>query len=64
MAGSVGDRIESWTLAQMFQQGGRCSMQFWRKPLDADTIEVPWGEIHILVEQCKGVWLLRGVLSA
>jgi len=39
-------------------------MQFWRKPLDADTIEVPWGEIHILVEQCKGVWLLRGVLSA
>jgi 2-oxoglutarate ferredoxin oxidoreductase subunit delta len=29
-------------------------MQLWRKPLDADTIQVPQGEIHILWEQCKG----------
>ena len=29
-------------------------MQFWRKPLDADTIQIPRGEIHILWEQCKG----------
>ncbi|MBI4456975.1 MAG: ferredoxin family protein [Acidobacteria bacterium] len=29
-------------------------MQFWRRPLDADTIQVPRGEIHILSEQCKG----------
>jgi 2-oxoglutarate ferredoxin oxidoreductase subunit delta len=29
-------------------------MQFWRRPLDADTIKVPHGEIHILAEQCKG----------
>ena len=29
-------------------------MQFWRRPLDADTIKVPHGEIHIVAEQCKG----------
>ena len=29
-------------------------MQFWRRPLDADTIKIPHGEIHILAEQCKG----------
>lgn len=29
-------------------------MQFWRKPLDADTIRIAHGEIHILRDQCKG----------
>ncbi len=29
-------------------------MEFWRKPLDADKIDVPRGHIHILENQCKG----------
>lgn len=29
-------------------------MKFWRKPLDADKIKVPHGEIHIVWERCKG----------
>lgn len=29
-------------------------MKYWRVPLDLDTIEVPHGDIHILVNQCKG----------
>ncbi len=29
-------------------------MKYWRKPLDADKIEVPRGAIHILENQCKG----------
>ena len=29
-------------------------MQFWRKPLDADKIIVPHGEIHIVRDRCKG----------
>lgn len=29
-------------------------MNYWRKPLDADEIEVPQGAIHILEDQCKG----------
>lgn len=29
-------------------------MKCWRKPLDADKIEVPLGVIHILEDQCKG----------
>lgn len=29
-------------------------MKYWRKPLDADKIEVPLGVIHILENQCKG----------
>ncbi len=29
-------------------------MKYWRKPLDADKIEVPRGVIHILENQCKG----------
>ncbi|MFQ5605131.1 MAG: ferredoxin family protein [bacterium] len=29
-------------------------MKHWRKPLDADKIEVPRGVIHILEDQCKG----------
>ena len=29
-------------------------MKYWRKPLDLDDIRVPHGEIHVLVERCKG----------
>ncbi|MFQ5864840.1 MAG: ferredoxin family protein [bacterium] len=29
-------------------------MKYWRKPLDADKVEVPRGVIHILENQCKG----------
>jgi 2-oxoglutarate ferredoxin oxidoreductase subunit delta len=29
-------------------------MRFWRKPLDADKIKVPQGEIHIVKDRCKG----------
>ncbi len=28
--------------------------KFWRKPLDADKLEVPRGELHIIKERCKG----------
>ncbi|MEO0185570.1 MAG: ferredoxin family protein [candidate division WOR-3 bacterium] len=29
-------------------------MKFWRRPLDADKIKVPQGEIHIIKDRCKG----------
>jgi len=29
-------------------------MRFWRKPLDADKLQIPHGEIHIIRERCKG----------
>jgi 2-oxoglutarate ferredoxin oxidoreductase subunit delta len=29
-------------------------MKYWRKPLDADRVKIPEGELHILVERCKG----------
>ncbi len=29
-------------------------MKYWRKPLDLEDIRVPHGEIHVLVERCKG----------
>jgi 2-oxoglutarate ferredoxin oxidoreductase subunit delta len=28
--------------------------RFWREPLDAGTLQVPKGKIHILKERCKG----------
>jgi 2-oxoglutarate ferredoxin oxidoreductase subunit delta len=28
--------------------------KYWRRPLDADTVKIPHGELHILVERCKG----------
>ncbi len=28
--------------------------KYWRKPLDADTVKVPHGELHIIVNRCKG----------
>ncbi len=29
-------------------------MRYWRKPLDADKVQVPRGVIHIIENQCKG----------
>jgi 2-oxoglutarate ferredoxin oxidoreductase subunit delta len=29
-------------------------MNYWRAPLDINTIEVPHGDVHIDIEQCKG----------
>ena len=28
--------------------------KYWRKPLDADKVKIPHGELHILVNRCKG----------
>ena len=30
------------------------SVRLWRKPLDADKIQVPRGEVHIIADRCKG----------
>jgi 2-oxoglutarate ferredoxin oxidoreductase subunit delta len=30
------------------------TMTYWRKPFDADKIEIPQGVVHILENQCKG----------
>ncbi len=43
-------------------------MKLWRKPLDHNSVIVPHGEIHIIVERCKGCQLCvaycpRGVLE-
>jgi 2-oxoglutarate ferredoxin oxidoreductase subunit delta len=29
-------------------------VRLWRKPLDKDRIVVPRGEIHVVVDRCKG----------
>ena len=29
-------------------------MTYWRVPLDNDRVEIPRGEVHIIVERCKG----------
>ncbi len=28
--------------------------KYWRQPLDADKVKVPHGELHIIVNRCKG----------
>ncbi len=33
---------------------GSTKAKYWRKPLDADKVKVPHGEIHIVVNRCKG----------
>jgi len=43
-------------------------MRFWREPLDVHEIQVPRGDIHILVDRCKGCefcaeFCPRGVLE-
>jgi 2-oxoglutarate ferredoxin oxidoreductase subunit delta len=29
-------------------------VRLWRRPLDQDRVVVPVGEIHLIVERCKG----------
>lgn len=29
-------------------------MECWRKPLDLDEVTIPHGEVHIVVDRCKG----------
>ena len=29
-------------------------MECWRKPLDIDEVKIPHGEVHIIVDRCKG----------
>jgi len=29
-------------------------VKYWRKPLDLDRVNVPRGEVHIIVDRCKG----------
>lgn len=43
-------------------------MKYWRRPLDADAKKPPRGEVHVIVERCKGcgfciAWCPRQVLE-
>ena len=29
-------------------------MKYWRRPLDLDQVKIPHGEVHIIVDRCKG----------
>lgn len=29
-------------------------MRYWRRPLDADRVRAPLGEVRILIDRCKG----------
>ncbi|OYD13961.1 4Fe-4S ferredoxin [candidate division WOR-3 bacterium JGI_Cruoil_03_51_56] len=29
-------------------------MKYWRKPLDTDRVKPPHGEVHIVIDRCKG----------
>ena len=29
-------------------------MKYWRRPLDFDQVQIPKGEVRIIVERCKG----------
>ena len=29
-------------------------MKYWRTPLDHDQVKIPRGEVHIIVDRCKG----------
>jgi 2-oxoglutarate ferredoxin oxidoreductase subunit delta len=29
-------------------------MNYWRVPLDLEEIKIPHGNLHIIVERCKG----------
>lgn len=39
-------------MAGIFNREGE--MRYWRKPLDLERIRIPYGEIHIIKERCKG----------
>jgi 2-oxoglutarate ferredoxin oxidoreductase subunit delta len=32
-------------------------VKLWRKPLDQERVVVPCGEVHLIVERCKGCQL-------
>jgi len=43
-------------------------MRFWRTPLDIKQVKIPRGEIHLIIERCKGCefcvqFCPRGVLT-
>ena len=43
-------------------------MRFWRTPLDVHQVKIPRGEIHLIVDRCKGCefcvhFCPRGVLE-
>jgi 2-oxoglutarate ferredoxin oxidoreductase subunit delta len=43
-------------------------MRFWRTPLDIQQVKIPQGEIHLIIERCKGCefcvqFCPRGVLQ-
>ncbi|MCP4548172.1 MAG: 4Fe-4S dicluster domain-containing protein [bacterium] len=29
-------------------------MRYWRVPLDAEKVKIPRGEIHLIINRCKG----------
>lgn len=29
-------------------------MKYWRRPLDSDEVKIPRGEVHIILDRCKG----------
>ncbi len=29
-------------------------MKYWRRPLDSGQIKIPYGEVHIIKDRCKG----------
>lgn len=29
-------------------------MRFWRRPLDADSVRIERGKVHVIVDRCKG----------
>ena len=43
-------------------------MRYWRTPLDIQQVKIPQGEIHLIIERCKGCefcveFCPRGVLE-
>jgi 2-oxoglutarate ferredoxin oxidoreductase subunit delta len=32
----------------------RVTVRLWRRPLDKDRVTVPGGQVHLIVDRCKG----------
>jgi 2-oxoglutarate ferredoxin oxidoreductase subunit delta len=48
--------------------GRGADMRFWRTPLDIQQVKIPHGEIHLILDRCKGCefcvqFCPRGVLK-